>query len=64
MDISLILKIAGVGLLAAVVNMILSKAGKDEMVMLVNIAAIATVLLMLMGEVSQLFSSVRTMFGL
>ena len=40
MDVSLILKVAGVGILVAVAAQILSKSGRDEQAMLVGIAGI------------------------
>ena len=64
MDVSLILKIAGVGLLVSVVNAILAKSGRDEHTAYVTVAGMLVVLLMLMGEIDRLFTTVRTLFGL
>ena len=64
MDVSLILKVAGVGLLVAVSAQILSKYGRDEQATVVGIAGIVVVPLMLVGEIGELFSSVRDIFGL
>ena len=64
MDITLILKIAGVGLLVAASTQILSKSGRDEQATLVTVAGIVVVLMMLIGEVGRLFTSVRGIFGL
>ena len=64
MDITLILKIAGVGLLVAASAQILSKSGRDEQETLVTVAGIVVVLMMLIGEVGRLFTSVRGIFGL
>ncbi|MDY5940912.1 MAG: stage III sporulation protein AC [Eubacteriales bacterium] len=64
MDIGIIMKIAGVALLVAVINSILSKAGRDEQVMFVTIAGVVCVLLVLMGYIAELFETVRTVFGL
>ena len=47
MDISLILKVVGVGILVSVACQILSKSGRDEQSMLVTIAGIVVVLLLL-----------------
>ena len=63
MDVSLILKIAGVGLLVAVSSQILGKYGRDDQAMLVGIAGIIVVLLMLVGEVGALFESISDIFG-
>lgn len=64
MDISLILKVAGIGMLVAVSAQILSKYGRDEQATFVGIAGIVVVLLMLVDEIGELFSSVRDIFGL
>ena len=64
MDISLILKIAGIGILVAVVNMVLSKTGKDEQATFVTIAGIIVVLLMLISEIGTLIENVRFVFGI
>ncbi len=64
MDISLILKAAGVGLIVSVVCQILNKSGRDEQAMLVSIAGVIIVLLMLVKELDTLISSIKTIFGL
>ena len=64
MDISLIFKVAGVGLLVGILAQILNKYGRDEQAMFVGLAGILTVLLILVGEVGQLFEKVREVFGL
>ena len=64
MDVSLILKVAGVGILVAAASQILSKSGRDDQAMLVGLSGIIVVLLMLVGEVSELFDAVRDAFGL
>lgn len=64
MDVSLILKTVGVGILVAVANQILQRAGRDEQAMLVTIVGIVVVLLMLVGEIGTLFETVQTIFGL
>ena len=63
MDVSLILKIAGVGVLISVAVTILNKSGRDEQAMLVTIAGRLVVMLMLVDEIGELFESVGTVFG-
>lgn len=62
MDVSVILKIAAVGLLTAVVNQILKKADKDEIATLTTLAGLVIVLLMVVNMVSQLFETLRSLF--
>ena len=64
MEIGLILKIAGIGILISIVSSILSKSGRDEQAMLITVAGIVVVMLMLVEEVGTLIDSVRTVFEL
>lgn len=64
MDVSLVLKVAGMGILVSAAAQILGKSGRDEQAMLVTVSGIIVVLLMLVGEVGTLFESVKTVFGL
>lgn len=64
MDISMVLKIAGTGFLVAVINQILSKSGKDEYAMFVTVSGIVVVMLVLVREVSRLFETIRSLFGI
>ncbi|MBR4296155.1 MAG: stage III sporulation protein AC [Clostridia bacterium] len=64
MDVSIVLKVAGMGMLVAVAAQVLGKIGRDEQAMLVTIAGIVVVLLMLVGEVGTLFETVRSVFGI
>lgn len=64
MDITLIVKVAGIGMLVSVVVQILGKSGRDEQAMLVTIAGLVVVLLMLVREIGTLLDTVRTVFGM
>lgn len=64
MDIELILKVGGVGMLVAVICQVLSKVGRDDHATLVSITGIVLVLIILMGEISELISLVMDVFGL
>lgn len=64
MEVGLILKIGGIGLLISIISSILSKSGKDEQAMLVTIAGIVVVMLMLVEEIGVLIETVQTVFGL
>jgi stage III sporulation protein AC len=63
MDVSLILKVVGVGMIVTVSCQILSKAGRDEQSMLVSLSGIVLVLLLLMGEIGRLYDTIRGIFG-
>jgi stage III sporulation protein AC len=64
MDVSLVLKVAGMGVLVSAAAQILGKTGRDEQAMMVTVTGIIVVLLMLVGEVGNLFETVRSVFGL
>ena len=63
MDIGIILKVAGVGILVSAASQILSKSGRDEQSTFVSIAGIVVVLIMLIGEIEKLFELVCSVFG-
>jgi len=60
----LIFKIIGIGLLVSVSHQLLVKSGRDEQAMLVTLAGIIVVLLMLIGEISELLNTIKELFGL
>ncbi len=64
MDIDLLFKIAGIGILVSVINQVLSKAGRDEQAMLVTITGLIIVLMMVVKEIDTLFQTVKTVFKL
>jgi len=64
MNISLVLKIAGVGLVVSAAHQILSKSGRDEQAMLVTIAGVVIAMLMLTGEIATLLNNIRNAFGI
>ena len=64
MEIDLLFKIAGIGILVSVINQVLSKAGRDEQGMLVTITGLIIVLMMVVKEIDTLFQTVKTVFKL
>ena len=64
MDISLVFKIAGLGMLVAVSCQVLSKVGRDDQASFVSVAGIIVALLLLVEEIGYLFDAVREVFGL
>lgn len=63
-DISLILKAAGVGLIVSVLCQILTKSGREEQAMLLSAAGVVIVLLMVVKELGGLITTIRNIFGL
>ncbi|MBE6660962.1 MAG: stage III sporulation protein AC [Ruminococcaceae bacterium] len=64
MDITLIVKVAGIGLLISVATQLLSKSGRDEQSMMVTLAGILVALGLLIGRIGELFSEIMSLFGL
>jgi len=64
MDIEIILKIAGIGILVAVVAQVLKQAGKEEISTLVTLAGLVIVLVMVVDMISELFNTVGNLFYL
>ena len=64
MDVDMIFKIAAVGIIVAVLNQVLIRSGKEEQAMMTTLAGLIVVLMMLIGEISNLFSTVKSVFGL
>ena len=64
MDVSLLLKVVGVGFVVLAAHQILSKAGRDEQATFVSIAGVITVFLLLLQEFSTLLTTIRGLFGL
>lgn len=64
MNIDLLLKIAGIGILIAVLHQVLTKAGRDDQAMMISLAGIVIVLTVVVKEISNLFETVRTVFNL
>lgn len=64
MNIGLILKVGGIGLLVACINHVLSRAGKDDMSVFVSVAGITVILFLLVGEIDVLLKTVRNVFGI
>lgn len=64
MDIDLIFQIAGVGIVVAVINQLLSRAGRDEQALLITIAGLVAVLFILTQRIGELFESIKRIFNL
>lgn len=64
MDVSLLLRVAGMGMLVAFSCQILSKSGKDEQALLLSLTGMLLVLLTLVGKLGELITAVRSVFGL
>lgn len=64
MDIDLIFKIAAIGIIVAVLNQLLVRSGREEQAMLTTLAGLIVVLSIIVVEISDLFATVKSVFGL
>lgn len=64
MEIEFIFKIAGVGILTAIINIILKKSDKDEIATFVTLAGLIIVLVMILDMLGGLFDSLRSLLNL
>ncbi len=63
-EVDLIFKIAAIGILVAVLNQVLSRAGRDEQAMMTTLAGLVVVLMMVVQEIASLFDLVKNLFRL
>ena len=63
MDVDLIFKIAAIGILVAVLNQVLSRAGRDEQAMMTTLAGLIVVMMVLVQQISNLFTLMKSVFG-
>lgn len=64
MDINFIFKIAAIGIIVAVLNMVLIRSGREEQAMLTTLSGVIVVLMMIIPQISELFSTVKSLFDL
>ena len=64
MEVELLFKIAGIGILVSVLNQVLSKAGREDQAMMITITGLIIVLMLVISKISDLFNSVRSIFNL
>ena len=64
MDIDLIFKIAAIGILVAVLNLLLVRSGREEQAMMTTLAGLVVVLSILVKQISVLFVSIKSLFAL
>ena len=63
-QIDILLKIAGIGLLVAVICQLLGKAGREDIATLVTVAGLIIGLLLVVNLISDLLSSLKSIFAL
>ena len=64
MDVDLIFKIAAIGILVAVLNILLQRSGREEQALMTTITALVVVLMVVVQKISELFNLIKTLFHL
>ena len=64
MDITIIFKIAAIGIITAISGMLLKKAGKDEIATVISVAGLIIAFVMLLDMIGQLYETLKTIFDL
>ena len=64
MDIDLIFKIAAVGIIVSILNQVLVRSGREEQATMTTLAGLIVVLMMMIEQISLLFDTVKSVFGL
>ena len=63
MDVDLVFKIAAIGILVAVLNILLSRAGRAEQALMTTIAGLVVVLVLVIQKISELFALIKQLFS-
>ena len=63
MDVDLIFKIAAVGILVAVLNILLTRSGREDQALMTSITGLVVVLVIVVQEISEVFDLIRDLFG-
>ena len=63
-DVSVLFRIAAIGIAIALLNQILTKAGREEQAMMTTLAGLIVVLLMIVRQIGNLFETIKEVFGL
>ena len=63
MEVDLIFKIAAVGIVVAVLNILLSRSGREEQGLMVTLAGLLVVMMILLQKISELFHMIKELFA-
>lgn len=62
MQVDLIFKVAAVGILVAVLNILLTRSGREEQALMVTITGLIIVLVLVVQKISELFGLIKSLF--
>lgn len=64
MEVDMIFKIAAIGIIVAVLNQLLIRSGREEQALLTTIMGLIVALMMIISQISTLFDTIKSVFGL
>ncbi len=64
MDVDLIFKIAAIGIIVAVLNQLLVRSGREDQAMLTTLAGLVVVMFIMVQQIADLFTMIKSVFGL
>lgn len=64
MDVDLIFKIAAIGIIVAILNQLLIRSGREDQALLTTIVGLVVALMMVITQISNLFATIKSVFGL
>ena len=64
MDVDFIFRIAAIGIIVTVLNLVLVRSGREDQAMLTTLAGLVVVLLMVVSAIAGIFTTVKSLFGL
>ena len=64
MEVDFIFRIAAIGIVVAVLNLVLTRAGREEQAMMTTLAGLIVVLMMVISQINVLFTEIKQIFGL
>ena len=64
MDVDIVFRVAGVGIIVTVIGQVLARAGRDDIAMLATLSGLVVVLFMVVNLISDFFQDIRTLFAL
>jgi len=62
-ELELIFKIAGIGIIVTVLNLLLKKSDRDEYALMITIAGLIVVLAIIVNKIAELFETIQNVFG-
>ena len=64
MDIGLVFKIAAIGIIVAILNQVLIRTDREEYGVVVTLGGLIIVLMMIIPQIAELFTTVKSIFDL